>query len=96
MARKTTALTNTEVSQAKAKEKEYNLSDGDGLMLRVKPSGSKLWLFNYSRPYTKKRANLSLGSFPELSLASARIKRTEARELLVQNIDPKEYPPVSG
>jgi len=27
MARKTTALTNTEVSQAKPREKEYNLSD---------------------------------------------------------------------
>jgi integrase len=91
MARKTTALTNTEVSQAKPKDKEYNLSDGDGLMLRVKPSGSRLWLFNYSRPYTKKRANISFGTYPELSLANARKKRTEARELLVENIDPKTH-----
>jgi len=91
MARKTTALTNTEVSQAKPKEKEYNLSDGDGLMLRIKPSGSKLWIFNYTRPFTKKRANISFGSFPELSLANARKKRTEARELLAQEIDPKEH-----
>jgi len=91
MARKTTTLTNTEVSQAKPKEKEYNLSDGDGLMLRIKPSGSRLWLFNYTRPFTKKRANLSFGSYPELSLANARKKRTEARELLAQDIDPKEH-----
>ena len=27
--------------------KEYNLADGDGLYLRVKPNGSKLWLFNF-------------------------------------------------
>jgi len=91
MARKTTTLTNTEVNQAKAKEKEYNLSDGEGLMLRVKPSGSRLWIFNYTRPFTKKRANLSFGSYPELSLANARKKRTEARELLAQDIDPKEH-----
>jgi len=91
MARKTTTLTNTEVSQAKPKEKEYNLSDGEGLMLRVKPSGSRLWLFNYTRPFTKKRANLSFGSYPELSLANARKKRNEARELLAQDIDPKEH-----
>ena len=91
MARKTTALTNTEVSQAKPKEKEYNLSDGDGLMLRVKPNGSKLWLFNYTRPYTKKRANISFGGYPDVSLANARKRRTEARELLAQNVDPKLF-----
>jgi len=91
MARKTTALTNTQVKQAKAKEKEYNLSDGEGLMLRVKPNGSKLWLFNYTRPYTKKRANLSFGIYPDLSLANARKQRTQARALLAQNIDPKLF-----
>jgi hypothetical protein len=44
MARVTKPLTNTEVKQAKPKEKEFNLVDGDGLALRVKPNGSKLWL----------------------------------------------------
>ncbi|MFD2231366.1 integrase domain-containing protein [Alkalimarinus sediminis] len=91
MARKTTSLTNTEVDKAKPREKEYNLSDGEGLMLRVKPTGSKLWLFNYTRPFTKKRANISFGTYPELSLANARKKRTEARELLAEDIDPKEH-----
>ena len=59
MARITARLTNTEVKQSKAKSKEYNLADGDGLQLRIKPNASKLWLFNYSRPFTKKRAMLS-------------------------------------
>jgi len=90
MARRTSPLTNTEVKQAKPKDKEYNLSDGDGLQLRIKPSGSKLWLFNYTRPFINKRANLSFGAYPALSLANARIKRNEARELLAQDIDPKE------
>jgi len=90
MARRTTPLTNTQVSQAKGKEKEYNLADGDGLMLRVKPNGSRAWIFNYYRPFTKKRANLSFGIYPEVSLADARTKRTSARELLAQDIDPKE------
>ena len=91
MARKVKPLSNTEVSQSRAKEKEYNLSDGDGLMLRIKPSGSKLWVFNYTRPFVKKRANISFGTYPELSLADARKKRTKARELLAQEIDPKEH-----
>ncbi|TNC79499.1 MAG: integrase [Oleiphilus sp.] len=91
MARRIAPLTNTQVSQAKPKDKEYNLSDGDGLMLRVKPSGTKTWLFNYYRPFTKKRANMSFGSFPDLSIANAREKRKEARELLARNIDPQKY-----
>jgi hypothetical protein len=47
MPKKVTPLNNTQIKQAKPKDKEYNLSDGDGLNLRVKPNGSKLWLLNY-------------------------------------------------
>lgn len=91
MARTTRPLTNTEIKQAKPRQKEYNLSDGAGLALRIKPNGSKYWIFNYSRPYTKKRANISFGAYPSLSLANARKQRDTARELLAQNIDPKEH-----
>ncbi|WP_020162384.1 integrase domain-containing protein [Cycloclasticus pugetii] len=87
----TKPLTNTEVKQAKPKDKEFNLSDGDGLSLKVKPSGSKLWFFNYYRPHSKKRANMSFGSFPEVSLAQARAKRLDARALLANDIDPQEH-----
>lgn len=86
MARTTKPLTNTEVKQAKPKDKIYTLSDGGGLQLRVKPNGSKLWLFDYLKPYTKKRTCISFGAFPDLSLASARGKRDTARELLAKDI----------
>ena len=91
MARTTKPLTNTEVKQAKGQAKEYNLADGDGLSLRVKPNGSKLWLLNYYRPHTKKRANIGFGTYPEGSLAEAHRKREAARSLLAKNIDPKEH-----
>lgn len=91
MARTTKPLTNTEIKQAKPREKVYNLSDGQGLALRVKPNGSKLWLFDYYRPHTKKRTSLSFGVYPTISLAEARAQRDEARKLLAQNIDPKEH-----
>jgi len=90
MARMTKPLTHTEVKQAKPKEKVYTLSDGFGLQLRVKPNGSKLWLLDYYRPYTKKRTSLSFGSYPEVSLAEARVKREQARKLLSGDIDPQE------
>jgi len=91
MARITKPLTNTEIKQAKPKDKDYPLSDGHGLQLRVKSNGSKLWLFNYYRPYTKKRANLSLGRYPDVTLAQARVKTKEARELVAQDIDPQAH-----
>lgn len=90
MPRTTKQLTNTEIKLAKPRDKEFNLSDGNGLALRVKPNGSKQWLFNYYRPYSNKRANISFGSYPEVSLIIARRKRDEARSWLAQDIDPKE------
>lgn len=91
MANNTRALTNTEVKQAKAKDKEYNLSDGGGLALRIKPTGQKFWIFNYTKPFIKKRTNLGFGTFPDVSLADARKKRQQAKELLAKDIDPKTY-----
>ena len=91
MANKTIPLNATQVDKSKPKEKEYSLNDGNGLALRIKPIGTKVWIFNYQRPITKKRANLTLGKYPALSLAKARTKAIEARELLIDDIDPKDY-----
>jgi integrase len=91
MAKLTKPLTNTEVSQAKPKVKEYNLSDGGGLALRVKCTGSKTWLFNYYHPHNNKRSNISFGTFPIVSLKQARDNRDEARALLARSIDPKSF-----
>jgi len=91
MAIQTTPLTDTQIKNAKPSAKEYNLNDGNGLALRIKPTGSKLWLFNYYHPITRKRNNLSLGKYPDLSLAKARARVLHARELLIDGIDPKEH-----
>lgn len=89
MARKVLPLSDTQIKQAKPRDKDYELSDGGGLMLKVRKSGTKTWIFRYQKPITDKRNNISLGSYPELSLANARKKRSEARELLAQGIDPQ-------
>jgi len=87
----TRPLTNTEINNARGKAKEYNLADGLGLALRVRPGGEKYWIFNYQRPITKIRANISLGIYPTVSLSSARVIRSEYRDLLAQSIDPKHH-----
>jgi len=63
MARTTKPLTNTEVKQAKPKDKIYTLTDGSGLQLRIKPNGSKMWLFDYLKPHTKKHTCISFGLY---------------------------------
>jgi len=87
---KTNPLTNTEVKQAKPKEKIYKLADGDGLQLRIMPNGSKKWLLDFRDPYTKKRTSMSFGPYPAISLADARKLRLSAKELLAKGVNPKE------
>lgn len=89
MARTTRPLTNTEVSHAKAPDKDLTLHDGDGLFLMVKTSGKKLWRFRYQRPTTKQRTMIGLGAFPSLSLAEARSLRAQYLSLLARGIDPQ-------
>ncbi|WP_232582495.1 integrase arm-type DNA-binding domain-containing protein [Photobacterium phosphoreum] len=88
---KAVQLNQKQIEHAKPKEKDYVLSDGDGLQLRIRTNGSRLWNFNYRHPVTKKRVNMGLGAFPELSLAQARKLTMDARSLVTQGIDPKEY-----
>ncbi|MFY0667309.1 MAG: tyrosine-type recombinase/integrase [Alteromonas stellipolaris] len=91
MPRNVTALNATQVKQAKPQDREYNLADGKGLALRIKPNGSKLWLFNYTRPFTTRRSNIGIGSYPDVSLSEAREAREAFRKLLAKDIDPKEH-----
>ena len=51
----------------------------------LRPSLRQLWIL------LVKRTNLTLGKYPDLSLAKARSKALEARELLAEQIDPKEH-----
>lgn len=88
MARKITPLNDTQIR--KAKPEDSPLRDGNGLLLVI-TSNSKLWRFRYERPFTKKRNDLSIGAYPDVSLAQAREIREEYRALLAQNIDPQTH-----
>ncbi|SDR68212.1 Integrase [Halopseudomonas litoralis] len=84
-------LTEAKIKNAKAQEKDYVMGDGDGLQMRIRINGSKLWNFNYYHPLTKKRLNMGLGAYPEISLSQARRMTVEARELIAIGVDPKEH-----
>lgn len=83
------ALTDTAVRQAKPAEKEFTLSDGQGLALVVPPRASKYWAFRFS--WLGKQARISLGTYPEVSLRDAREKRDEFRALVARGVDPRQH-----
>ena len=79
-------LTATAIKNAKPKEKKYNMSDGGGMFLMIKPNGSRWWRFSYR--FDGKQKQLSLGTYPDTTLANARKQCREARELLAEGFDP--------
>lgn len=70
-------------------KKSYRLWDGGGLYLEVDPAGGKWWRWKYR--FQGKEKRLSLGVYPEVSLAIAREQRQECRRLLAQGTDPAEH-----
>lgn len=82
------ALTEVKVRNAKPTEKPVKLTDGDGMHLLVHPTGSKYWRLQYR--FSGKQKMLALGVYPEVSLAEARRRREEARQLIANNVDPGE------
>ncbi|MFA0690969.1 tyrosine-type recombinase/integrase [Vibrio splendidus] len=84
-------MSNTQIKHAAPSDKEYTLSDGGNLYLRVRKNGSKNWLFIYTDSSTKKRKKIGLGSYPSMALAEVRKIAQELRVQMANNIDPKVY-----
>lgn len=80
-------LADTFVRQVKHSGKPAgdSYADGGGMYLLVKAAG-RYWRMDYR--FGGKRKTLALGVYPAVSLAQARKRREEARELLAQDIDP--------
>ena len=76
-------LTELSIKQSKPKEKQYKITDGEGMYLRIHPNGSKYWQLQYW--FEGKQKINSLGIWPEVSLKQAREKRYEAKKKLKED-----------
>ena len=81
-------LNDVRVRNAKPKNKPYKLADGKGLVLLINSNGSKWWRLRYTVDGREKM--LSLGVYPEVSLASARNKTHDARIAIAKGNDPSK------
>ncbi len=81
-------LTAIQIKNAKPQDKDYKITDGEGLYLLVTKAGGKLWKLKYR--FAGKEKKLSCGEYPYITLQDARVKREEAKKLLANGIDPSE------
>lgn len=79
-------LNDKAVAAKQPQEKQCAFADGDGLVLIVKPNGTKLWWLRYR--FGGKAKTLSLGIYPAVSLKQAREWALDARKLLAAGVDP--------
>lgn len=81
-----TKLSNRVIERARPSSGDRFLSDGDGLVLRITPTGAKTFCFRYN--YGGRRPLITLGPYPLLSLIEARERAQSARTLLFHGVDP--------
>ena len=79
-------LSDATIRNLKPGEKPYKRYDFDGLFVLVKPTGSRLWQFKYRLDGKEKL--LSIGPYPEITLAEARAVRDAARAMVAKGQDP--------
>ena len=82
------ALTDLKIQAIKPLDRPQKLVDGDGMYLYVSTSGTKSWRFDYT--FGGKRSTLTIGQYPLVKLATARIKRSELKQMLLDGINPSE------
>lgn len=71
---------------AAPKAKPYKIRDVRGLFLLVNPTGAKWWRLRYT--LAGKDSLMSLGTYPDVSLAAARKARDDNRALIASGLNP--------
>jgi hypothetical protein len=70
-------LTDRAIRNAEPENKALRIFDGDGMYMEIAPSGRKWWRLRYR--VCGKQWRMSLGIYPDVSLADARDRRDAAR-----------------
>ena len=79
-------LNDLKIKSLKPREELYRVADHSGLCIEIRPSGSKFWRYRYR--FLTKAKMLTIGQYPEITLAYARLKTMEYREQLAKGVDP--------
>lgn len=77
------------ILNAKPKDKPYKLTDGDGLLVLIQPSGAKTRIFQYR--LSGKRSEVTIGRFPEIGAGEAREQAQKFRAMVELGESPVAY-----
>jgi len=75
--------------QVQNQKKPGLYGDGEGLYLKVTPTGTKSWVYRYG--INGKKTKMGLGAFPDISLADVRVKADQCRKVKGEGGDPKTH-----
>ena len=86
--KETNKLYQKTIDAAKPGSEPYSIADGGGLVLFIRPGGERWWRFRYR--YLGVPKMISLGIYPDTSLAEARVKLAAKRAMLAADppVDP--------
>ena len=79
-------LTDRKIRTARTASAVYYLNDGAGLRLRIRPDGAQSWVFRYR--VHGREGMIGLGTFPAVSLETARKSAGEANKQVAAGLNP--------
>jgi integrase len=79
-------FTDKAIAALRPKAARYEIWEGGGFGIRISPRGAKAWVWVYH--FAGRPRRMTLGTYPAMGLADARIKLADARKLLERGIDP--------
>lgn len=85
-------LTTLKIDKTKAPtDKEIRLLDGDGLYLAITTANKRVFRYQYRSKIDGKVKTFTIGDYPTISLADARIKRNELKNgMCLNGVDPQQ------
>lgn len=82
-------LNDTKIKALKPQQKQYRITDRDGLYLVVLPTGTKTFRYDYK--INGRRETYTIGVYGIISLSRAREMLLEAKRLLAEGISPSQH-----
>lgn len=79
-------FTDKAIAALKPKAERYEVWEGNGFGCRVTPRSVKSWVWLYR--FQGKPRRMTFGTYPAMSLATARVKLAEAKKALTEDKDP--------
>ncbi|AFT87642.1 tyrosine-type recombinase/integrase [Paraburkholderia phenoliruptrix] len=87
MPRQAVPLTESQVRALEPRAARYSVADGNGLVIEVMTTGTKVWRFRYSLN-GKRQPLATIGDYRMISLRVARARAQKYAELVAQGISP--------